>query len=282
MADYKIAVEIALIGSIRHGLEALSSQLLGINSKVKDIEGGFKRWGVVFDGLAVVGLVKGMEHMVSAGGELVKQQTLLRNMGVSQADVLETTAKAQLATHAIIGTTIAENVKGMREMMGIMPSLGEAQDRYVSAMRGAKVLEALTGTPASDSLQTLVKAVELRGGATDPVTGKIDPERFEREMQAAVKAIIASGGLVNAASLLQMMKTAGPAARMMSDADQFYKNSITRDHGHGRLPRRHGDDGVLSPIPRRQDGEAIGRRDAEYRYLESRRMARVRNRRRHE
>jgi hypothetical protein len=232
MSDiYKIGVEIALTGSILQGLEAISSRLLGLNLQAKNVEGGFKRMAVAIGGVASifggVAVFKGMEKVVSAGGELVKQQALLRNLGVSQADVMETTAKAQLATHKIIGTTIAENVKGMREMMGVMPNLKEAQDKYVSTMQAAKVLESLTGTPADQSLQTLAKAIELRGGGVDPKTHQLDPERFQREAIAATKAIIASGGLVNAQQLLAMMKTAGPMARMIDNPDVFYKGIIT-------------------------------------------------------
>ena len=54
MADYKIGVEIALAGTIMQGLEAISAKLLGIHSKVKDVEGGFKRWGLAVGGAAAL------------------------------------------------------------------------------------------------------------------------------------------------------------------------------------------------------------------------------------
>ena len=229
---YKIGIEIALIGSLRQGLEAISSQLLGINSKVKEVEGGFKRWGLAVGGVAslVAGgaLFKGMEDMVSAGGELVKQQTLLlANMGVTHAEVLETTAKAQLATHQVIGTTIAENVKGIRELMGVMPNLKEAQNAFPAVMQGAKVLESMTGAPADQTMQVLAKAIELRGGGINPQTHELDPARFASETEAAVKAIIASGGLVNAQRLLMTMQQAGPMAKSVDNADTFYKGILT-------------------------------------------------------
>ena len=95
-------------------------------------------------------------------------------------------------------------------------------------MQAAKVLEGLTGTPAEQNLQVLAKAIELRGGGMNPVTGQLDPERFVKEAEAATRAIVASGGLVNARSLYQYMQTAGPAARAMSDPDVFYKSMLTR------------------------------------------------------
>lgn len=228
---YKIGVEIALTGTIIQGLELVAAKLVGINTKVKDVEGGFTRWGLAVGGAAALigagAIAAGLEKAVGAGGELVKQQTLLRNMGTSWADVVDTTNKAQLATHQVIGTTIAENIKGMRELLGVMPNLEEAQAKYPAVMQAAKVLESLTGSPADDSLQILAKAIELRGGGVNPKTGQLDPDRFAKEAEAATKAIIASGGLVNAQSLLQMMQQAGPMTRMVTDADTFYKGIIT-------------------------------------------------------
>ncbi len=228
---YKIGVEIALVGTIVQGLETVAKWLTGINTKVKDVEGGITRWGLAVGGAAALigaaGIADGLAKAVNAGGELVKQQTLLKNMGVSWADVVDTTNKAQLATQQVVGTTISENIKGMRELMGVMPNLEEAQAKYPAIMQAAKVLESLTGTPADNSMQILAKAIELRGGGINPKTGQLDPDRLAREAEAATKAIIASGGLVNAQSLLQMMQQAGPMTRMVTDADTFYKGIIT-------------------------------------------------------
>jgi hypothetical protein len=229
---YKIGVEVALAGTIIQGLEAISARLLGINAKVGEIEGGFKRWGLAISGAAMVftggAMAEGMKKVVEQGGELVKQQALLRAMGgMSASDITGATASAQLATQKVIGTTISENLKGIRELVGVMPNLQEAEMAYPAVMQAAKVLESLGGGKADDSLQILAKAIELRGGGMNPVTGQLDPKRFVDEANAAQAAIMASGGLVNASSLLQYMKTAGPMARMMSDPDQFYRTALT-------------------------------------------------------
>ena len=190
---------------------------------------GFHAGGDGLGGL-IGGLVAGWfgTKMVGAGGTLNDQQILLKNMGgISDAEISKTTGMAQSATLSVIGTTIAENMKGMRELMGVMPSLDEAREKYPEVMRVAKQLEAITGKPAEDSLQTLAKAVELRGGGMNPLTHQLDPDRFAKEVQAAGAAIGASGGLVNDRSLYQFMQTAGPAARLMQDPIAFYKSALT-------------------------------------------------------
>lgn len=228
---YKIGVEIALAGTIMQGLEAISAKLLGINTKVKDIEGGFARWGLAIGGAAAIftggAMAEGIKKVVDAGGELVKQQALLKNMGFSGSDVNAATNAAQLATQRVIGTTIAENVKGIRELTGVMPNLQEAMAAYPEVARVAKVLESMKGIPADQSLQTLAKAVELRGGGINPETGQLDPQRYIREVEAAGRAVIASGGLVDQKQLLNFMQTAGPMARMVTDPDKFYGSFIT-------------------------------------------------------
>ena len=229
---YKIGVEIALAGTIMQGLEAISAKLLGINAKVKDVEGGFARWATAIAGagalLAADKLALGLEKAVKAGGELVKQQTLLHNLLPNDPTaVSSTTAAAQAATLQIIGTTIAENIAGMREMVGVTNTLAEAQKLYVPTMRGAKVLEALTGAPAEKNIQVLAKAVEQLGGGTNPKTGEVDPDRFERYMREAVKTIIASGGLIDANALLGFAKQAGPMARMTTDPAALFQSYMT-------------------------------------------------------
>jgi hypothetical protein len=232
MADvYKIGVEIALVGTIMQGLEAISAKLLGINTRVKDVEGGFARWGLAIGGAAALfgaeKIAVGMERAVKAGGELVKQQTLLQNLIQNPGEVSATTTSAQAATLQIMGTTIAENIKGMREMVGVTNSMEEARKLYVPTMQGAKILESLTGTPAEKSLQTLAKAIEQLGGGTNPKTQEVDPQRFEQYMREAVKTIVASGGLIDANTLLGFAKQAGPMARMTQDPATLFQSYMT-------------------------------------------------------
>ena len=186
---YRVGIEIALVGTVMQGLESISAKLLGINTKVHEVEGGFKRWGLAVGGVASLmaggAIFKGMEKVVSAGGELVAQQMKLGNMGISHADVLETTAKAQLATQQVIGTTIAENVKGISELVSVLPSLQDAQEKYISVAQAGAVLESLTGVKSSTVTQTIAKAIENLGGGTDPATGKVDPDRFDKFVHAA-------------------------------------------------------------------------------------------------
>ena len=175
-----------------------------------------------------LGVGWGIGKLLSAGGELEKQKQLLRGMGgISEAEINKTVQMAQLDTQKLLGSTIAGNVKGMREMMGIMPNLDIARETYPMVFQAAKVLERLEGTPADKSIQTLAKMIELRGGGIDPTTHELSPGRFLSEADSAIKMIVASGGFINANKALQLMQQAGPMARMQTDADTFYKGIMT-------------------------------------------------------
>jgi hypothetical protein len=230
MEVFKIGVEMVLAGTLMESLEILAGKLTGIKAGVADVEGGFARWGLAIGAagaaLAAGGLIEALGHAVEHGGELVKQQTLLNNLLGGNTDMVQKMTDA--AAHAnVMGVTHAENLKAMRELIGVTPTAEDAMNIEPEVMRGATVLKQLTGADPSETLQTLAKAVELRGGGMDPVTHQLDPERLAKEIGAAVRAIVASGGLINASTLLQFMKTAGPMARMQEDPDKFYEGTLT-------------------------------------------------------
>lgn len=169
-----------------------------------------------------------VKKVVEAGGDLLSEQQKLRGMGgISEEQIKRATELAQADTKTIIGTTIAENLKGIREMIGVMPTLGAAEESYPLVMRAAKVLASYTGTAADESLQTIAKAIELRGGGINPQTHQLDPDRFITEAGAFIKAIVASGGFANAPKMLQLMQQAGPMARMVDNPDTFYQGMLT-------------------------------------------------------
>ena len=64
-------------------------------------------------------IIAGLDKAVNLGGELVKQQMMLKNMGFGDADVNRATATAQRATQSVYGTTIASNLEHLRELVGV-------------------------------------------------------------------------------------------------------------------------------------------------------------------
>jgi hypothetical protein len=64
-------------------------------------------------------------------------------------------------------------------------------------------------------MKRIAKMIELRQGAIDHALHKIDPVKFDKELDAAVKALQIGQGLITANDLQQIIKQAGPMAKGM-------------------------------------------------------------------
>src|SRR6202044_512681 len=91
-------------------------------------------------------------ELLEKGGELELQKKLLRDrLGASgsEANINDATrAAVKYATggpNSIIGTTPAENLKGINELLSVTPDLQSAITMYPGMMRASKDLEELSG-----------------------------------------------------------------------------------------------------------------------------------------
>ena len=122
-------------------------------------------WGWIAAAAAAVGV----KDIFQAGGDLETQKKLLGdklgNRG-SQSDIDGAVAAAMRyatdSTTGIIGTTPAENLKGIRELMSVTPTLTDAEALYGPMMRVSKALEELSGgkKKADETMPILAKALE--------------------------------------------------------------------------------------------------------------------------
>jgi hypothetical protein len=176
-----------------------------------------------------------MKNILAQGGELETQKKLLvdklGNRG-TDADVQGAVAAAiRYSTggaDGVIGTTPAENLKGIRELMSVTPTLADAEALYGPMMRVSKALEELSGgaKKADETMPLLAKALENLGGGIDPITHKLDPARMQRATDEALKTIIAGGGFIDAQSLFGLAKQAGGMGRL-SEPGKLFDEVIT-------------------------------------------------------
>jgi hypothetical protein len=135
--------------------------------------GGDGFWAVVasYVGADVV------KNVLEQGGHLETEKKLLSDKLGSRgtdADIQgATSAAVRYATggpDSIIGTTPAENLKGIRELMSVTPTLADAEALYGPMMRVSKALEELSGgaKKADETMPVLAKALENLGGGIDP------------------------------------------------------------------------------------------------------------------
>lgn len=193
--------------------------------------GGDGFWGVVAVGAAALGI----KAIVEAGGEFETQKKLLSDrLGINaKPGDMDSATQAAIrfstgGKDGVIGTTPAENMKGITELLSVTPDLKSSIALYPQMMRAAKDLEELTHgkEKAEDNMKTLAKALENLGGGIDPKTHELDPARMQQATNEAVKTIIAGGGFIDAATLFGMAKQAGGMGRI-ADPSNLFDETIT-------------------------------------------------------
>jgi hypothetical protein len=231
-----LKAEMASVGTGRGGVFARGTHGGGGGSggppKPLSVGGGGGFWEMI-GGAAILESVK---SVLSAGGDLDLQKKLLGDLLGANAKPGDVDGALKLATrlatdsqNGIIGTTPSQNLAGIRELVPFTHDLSSAEQTYQGAMRGAKVLEELTGgkRKAIDEVQGLVKALEQVGGGIDPVTHQLSAERLQDTITEAVKTIVASGGTIDSNALLGFAKTAGGMGRLTTDMPTLFDNVMT-------------------------------------------------------
>lgn len=221
MVDFKVAVEILAAGNIAEFLSGMSRQLTGIHAQVKDVERSIGAWKALAGGAALafggVEVLKFIDHLGKAGGEMQRQANNFQAAGNSIGDTARAVSAAFDSIQKVPGVDAVDAMKRYRELagatqdnagsIGVLPDFLKAQVVYGAA--------AGEGADAEDGMKRIAKMIELRQGAIDHLTHKIDPKKFDSELDVAVKALQVGQGLITANDLQQLIKQAGPMAKGM-------------------------------------------------------------------
>lgn len=211
---YKIGVEIALAGNIKQGLEAIASRLTGINTKVREVEGGFSRWAVGIGGVASIfasgAIISGLSKMADAGSELLDQQNQLLRLGIAQKDVAALTANYwQNIAKAVPTSTVSEYLQTVKELRAVTGDLISAEKLAPDALKFDALISNVTGQSVHGQLYQILRAAELKGIATDP-------EKTKDLAQQSYNYIAAFGGKLTA-DMIKNMAVRGGTAWMNAD-----------------------------------------------------------------
>lgn len=204
MDVYKIGVAIALTDGVSPVLALISKNLLGIKSKVSDIEKDFSRWALAIGGaagfLAGGAILKGLSSISDKGKELLHQQELMRQAGMANAEIAQATAKAWETSRNIQTTTASENLKHLRELRYATGSTEGAESILDVVTRANAILNAVKGG-GQDEVFQLVKALEQKDLAT--------PEKrkeFLSYVDMMTKVVQSTGGRVTPAAFQNTFK----------------------------------------------------------------------------
>lgn len=209
---YKVGVSLVMTGNFAQVLGALSSKLLGISNQTKELEKGFGKLGVAITGalgaFASTKVLETMGTMVKYGDQLVHQQNLLQAAGASQLEVAKATATAYKTAAEVQTTTLAENVKHIRELRYAFGNLDEATASSVigTVSKANTVMRAATGHGYSDQIWDIVKSLEMTNKT-------LDPQEFQRYVDMMTRVVTATGGKVTPQQYFQAFKYGRTAAQ---------------------------------------------------------------------
>ena len=211
---FKIGVRIGMTNNVSSVLGVIQKDLFGLNKSVDLTKGKFNAMKLAAVGamgvIAGAAVLAGLGKLVSAGAEVVHQQQLMVAAGMSNKDIAESTAQAWRTTSTIMGSTITENLKSIRELRMVFGSTAEAIVYLPKMMQAEQIVSAILGHGAGNQVFDLAKALEIKGVS-------MDPKHFTALLDAMIKAIIASGGKVTGSDFLSAFKFGRSATQGWDD-----------------------------------------------------------------
>lgn len=191
-------------------LSTLSSQLLGVHAKVKDLEKGFTRlYGVVSGGVMIAGGAAGLSvlnKMADKGKELIHQQELMRQAGFKQVEINQAVAKSWDLTRRVQTTVASENLKHIRELTYVTGDMNSAISVLGPVSKANAILNSVSQSGDRDQVFELVKSLESKGLATAE-----ERQSFLSYIDMMVRANQATGGRVTPKMFMSTLKYARTA-----------------------------------------------------------------------
>lgn len=148
MADYKVAVELTLVGGIAQALALVSQRMMGIHGQTRQIEQGFRSWRPALMGalgvFAAVGIVKGLSDIAKGGDEVMNMMTRLKMQGQTAAAIKESFNWATDVTSKGVGRIMTPSAA-----LGAIKDIAFATGTIEDAMRRLPEVAGLTAIMSS-------------------------------------------------------------------------------------------------------------------------------------
>ena len=172
-------------------------------------------------------LVTGIGHLIEKADKFNDSLVVLEQRGVKpeaiaglERTIMDIAAQVPGATLGQVGADAGSLRAVLGEGAANNPAILKHMEEVFAALGGG-------GHPLSEGDRHLVmRAIEMGGGATDPATGKISPEKFAASLDAIYKALMAAGNVVGARDLLNLSQQGAIMAKAMGDYPEFLRMMI--------------------------------------------------------
>ena len=224
MDSYKIGVSIVLANGVSPVLAIIGKDLLGVGTSVKKIEQNFAGWskaligvGAILAGSTIMGaMVKLTEQASEFNEQLIKMKRLGGEAGEAAMSGGLTRKAFDIAQRVPLKVADLMKIPGVTySMMG----MHEADATWESLAKYSYVLQADKNFKGdtTDGLRKMIRAGEMMGRITDPVTKQIDPARLNKFLDQASQVYAATHGAVGPDAFMAMANQAGPTMRGLTD-----------------------------------------------------------------
>lgn len=200
-------------------LRMLARDTVGLGKHVDALKGKFGALKVAAVGFATAWagekVLRGMWTLTQYGDKLVEQQSKLRQLGVSGANIRTITTTAINASRKYPGVVADQAVETgiyARETLGTSSRAQRALPTLVRMLADLENMPVLKGDPMH-ALHSLIKSVDILGLDTT-TSGKLSVSGLDVGMREMLAAVQQSQGLVTPAMLYRTIRQIGAQGRM--------------------------------------------------------------------
>jgi hypothetical protein len=221
---YRIGVSIVLANGVSPVLAVIGRDLLHLHTSTRQIEQNFSGWGRALAGVGAIlagsTILGAMVKLTKQASEFNEQLIKMKRLGGEAGEMAN---DGRLTKRAFdIAQRVPMKVSDIMKIPGVtysMMGMHEADETWEALAKYAFVLQSdkkYKGDVTGD-LQKVIRAGEMSGRITDPVTKQIDPHRLEKFLSQASQIAAATHGMVGPDALLAMAQQGGPTLRGLTD-----------------------------------------------------------------
>lgn len=225
MNVYQIGATLSIGGNAAQVMAQIAGQFLGLNRQITVAQAGLRTLQGMLAGLATtaagLALGRGVAEMVREGGQLVRQQVLLRAAGEDNLAIQRATMEAYRTAARIRGVTPAEALRDLGDMRGLFGSLTEAQQLLEPFTRISRAAGVMLGRPQENMAGLISRVLDQRNAIQFGPDGRLNTELLNRELDAMWRAMVTNRGRVGPQQFLNFIQQGGNFARLLSP-EAFY------------------------------------------------------------
>jgi hypothetical protein len=219
--NYSVAIRLSVANLASAGVRLLAADLLkahgaatNLQSRLAALKLAAVGYGMSKAGDGILGF---LHKSVDASKDMVAQLSLMNAAGMTQRDIAQATAGAYRTSSDVMTTTVAENLKAIRELRSVFGAgkMGEILAVLPTVQRTKASLEALTGKEQEGVAFDMIKAIELG------TKGAVTQAGLLRQSDEISRALMAFGGTLTVRDFHQAIKQSRAMAPYLSEEFKY-------------------------------------------------------------